>query len=708
MSSPLLQLHSDTRSLIIKLHPAPEVLHWGKRISRFTSSHSLCITQARALMQARLDIDVPVTLCPELGRGSFGSPGILGHREGEDWAPQFLYHSHWVEGGKAEVVCLDEAAQLELTICLALSNTSGVLTKKLRLVNKANACYQVDKLALTIPLPYRAKELESYSGRWSREFQSQRQTLEHGFFSQENRRGRTSHEYFPGCLVGGTGFSDEQGEVWAFHLGCSSNHFWRAEAKSDGRRFVQFGELLMPGEVSLEAGESYTTPTLYCSYSPSGINGIRKANHGFVRGYLLKFESNKSRPVHLNTWEGIYFEHDPDYICEMATRASKMGIERFVVDDGWFKGRDNDSSALGDWTLDKRKYPNGLYPVIKHVNRLGMEFGLWVEPEMISEDSDLYRTHPEWVLADTRYPLVTGRNQLVLNLQIKECFDYVYTCLDHLLASNNIAYLKWDMNRELNQPSHLRICAVHKQTKAVYRLLDMLRGKHPSVEIESCSSGGGRMDYEILKRTQRFWVSDCNDALERQTIQKKVSIFFPLEVMGSHIGPQHSHTTRRQHNINLRGITALFGHMGVELDPVRESESECAGFAKYIEMHKRFRSLLHTGNSLYLDSCEPSREAYGVFDHDQLLLAVCQKQMPDYALPEPLVLSMLDVKADYWIELVDYPQQSLALMKQLPTWMSILIKGDKLKVSGAELAVLGLSLPIQDPETCLLLYLVRD
>lgn len=388
----------------------------------------------------------------------------------------------------------------------------------------------------------------------------------------------------------------------------------------------------------------------------------------------------------------------------MATKAADIGVERFIIDDGWFKGRDHDRAALGDWELDTKKYPNGLTPVIEHVNQLGMEFGIWVEPEMVNPDSELYRSHPEWVLADTRYPLVTGRNQLVLDLQNTDCFDYLYSRLDALLSGHNIGYLKWDMNRELQQASHDESAAIHGQTLAVYRLLDKLREAHPDVEIESCSSGGGRMDYEILRRTHRFWSSDCNDALERQTIQKNMSIFFPPEVMGAHIGPHHSHTTRRQHHINLRGITALFGHMGVELDPVKEGEQEQAGFARYIRMHQRFRTLLHSGNSFHLDSSDHSRNAYGVFDKGQVLLAICQKTMPEYMLPEPILLFMLDESAHYRLELVDFPMQSISLMKRQPNWVQALMDGEVLEVSGSELKHLGLTLPIQDPETCLLLH----
>ncbi|MBW3694261.1 alpha-galactosidase [Vibrio sp. T187] len=705
MLQPFIQLHSQSTSLIIKLMPAPEIIYWGECLPELTDSDfdALCPAIDRGVMQARIDHDVPITLCPELGRASYGSPGIEGHHQGENWAPIFQYVSHQQMGQKVLLSCHDPIAQLKLEIDISLDVESGVLCKKIQVTNDAERPYQLDKLALTIPVPYRAQEVESYSGRWSRELQAQRSKIEHGVFTQENRRGRTSHEYFPGCLIGTSGFTEQVGEVWGFHLGWSGNHHWRAEAKSDGRRFVQAGELLMVGEVALQQGESYTTPELFASYSANGINGLRQANHRYVRDHLLKFDATLARPVHLNTWEGIYFEHDPEYICQMATNAAEIGVERFIIDDGWFKGRNHDKAALGDWELDTEKYPDGLTPVVEHVNQLGMEFGIWVEPEMFNPDSDLFRQHPDWLLATHGYDAPTGRYQYVLNLQIPECFDYLYTCLNNLLSQYNIGYLKWDMNRELVQPSHLNRAAVHGQTKAVYRLIDQLMQAHPQVEIESCSSGGGRMDYEILKRTYRFWASDCNDALERQTIQKNMGIFFPPEVMGAHIGPHQSHTTRRQHSINLRGVTALYGHMGVELDPVKESVDERQHFARYIELHKQFRPLLHSGTSFYLDSKDTSRYVYGVRDSHQILLTVCQRSMPEYMLPEPVLLDQLQANKHYQIELVDFPESSAGLMKRAPEWIERITIGQKVIVKGALLSQFGLSLPILDPESAMLI-----
>jgi alpha-galactosidase len=705
MTSSFIQLHSDVASIVIKLSPAPEIVYWGAQLGCLSDAQleQIASVTSRAVPQARLDHDVPVSLCPETGRGTYGSPGLEGHHFGRHSTPIFEYHSHSKTDNQIAIRCIDNIAKLELLILLSMDSKTGVVRKSIQLTNNNESAYQLNKLVLTLPFPYHAKELESYTGRWSREFQPQRAQLEHGVFTQENRRGRTSHEYFPGCLIGSHAFSEEQGEVWGFHLAWSGNHSWRAEAKSDGRRFVQAGELLFAGEIELAQGESYTTPELYASYSQKGINGLRKANHSYVREHLLKFDASKPRPVHLNSWEGIYFDHDPEYICEMATQAAQIGVERFIIDDGWFKGRDHDKAALGDWIFDRNKYPNGLTPVIEHVNKLGMEFGIWVEPEMFNPDSDLFRTHPDWLLTAKGYPTPMGRYQYVLNLQNQDCFDYLYKCLDELLSENNIGYVKWDMNRELVQATHNDRAAVHGQTKAVYRLLDKLVAAHPEVEIESCSSGGGRIDYEILKRTYRFWTSDCNDALERQTIQKNMGIFFPPEVMGAHIGPQHSHTTRRQHDINLRGITALAGHMGVELDPVKESEEEKQAFAKYIALHKQYRHLLHSGDSFYLDNNDKTRHAYGVHNAREALLTVSQLAMPDYMLPEPVRLSILDTDSEYKIKLVEYPKTSAGLMKVMPDW----VEQGEVVISGAILKQVGITLPVLDPEACLLIHIEK-
>jgi len=698
--SEIIHLTSKHCSLIIKLDRAPEILHWGAKINQIDSE--LLLSTERPISQARLDVDIPLTLCPETGSGQFNAPGIEGHRDGKDWAPVFNLVDKQVSSQAVSFSLQDTAAQLQLDIELQLDFDSDVIQKRLTVTNLGESEYQLTKLASTLPVPNYANELMSFYGRWTREFQTHRQSFTHGGFIQENRRGRTSHENFPGLFVGTEHFNEQQGQVWGFHLGWSGNHQLRADVKSDGRRFVQAGELLFAGETSLAPAQQYTTPWLYATYSDNGLNGISDKFHRFVRANIINFPTDKPRPVHLNTWEGIYFKHNPDYIMKMATEAAAMGVERFIIDDGWFIGRDDDRTSLGDWYLDQTKYPNGLEPVIEHVNQQGMEFGLWVEPEMISKDSNLYREHPEWLLALPGYEQPSGRWQYLLDLQNTACFDYIFERLDSLLSQYNIAYLKWDMNREIVQPGHQGKAAIHAQTKALYRLLDQLLAAHPKVEIESCASGGGRIDFEILKRTHRFWASDCNDALERQAIQRGMSYFFPPEVIGAHIGPEDCHSTNRRHHINMRGITALGGHMGVELDPLQVSEEERQAFTKYIALHKQYRTLLHTGQHVRLDTSDKHQNIYGVYNEQASLLTVCQLTMPDYALPSPLRINYLDSDASYRVTMVETSEASFQLMKQRPAWLekTITLNGDSLKH-------IGLTLPILDPESAIMIYLEK-
>ncbi|MEZ9660781.1 MULTISPECIES: alpha-galactosidase [unclassified Vibrio] len=695
-----IHLKSKNHSLIIKSGRVPEVLHWGAKIASI--DEDLLLSTERPISQARLDVDVPLSLCPELGSGHFNAPGIEGHREGRDWAPVFKTVRYDAQDQEACFFLEDKVAQLNLKVEIKLDFESDVVQKRVTVTNKGSNKYYLNKLSSTLPLPNHANELMTFHGRWCHEFQTQRQRFEHGGFMQENRRGRTSHENFPGMFAGTQGFSEQNGLVWGFHLGWSGNHQMRADVRSDGRRFVQAGELLLAGESILEPEATYQTPWLYGCYSNSGLNGIAQRFQQFVRDNIIQFPTDKPRPVHLNTWEGIYFDHKPEYIMRMATEASAMGVERFIIDDGWFIGRDGERTALGDWYLDEVKYPNGLEPVIEHVNQQGMEFGLWVEPEMVSQDSNLYRNHPDWVLGLQGYHQPSGRWQYVLDLQNEACFDYLFSRLDTLLTTYNIGYFKWDMNRELVQPGHQGKAAVHGQTQALYRLVDQLNQAHHKVEIESCSSGGGRIDFEILKRTHRFWASDCNDALERQAIQKGMSYFFPPEVMGAHIGPAECHSTNRRHSINMRGVTALMGHMGVELDPVKESQQEKQAFSHYISLHKEFRHILHSGRSFRMDPADKNQNIYGVQNDDEMLITVCQLAMPEYALPSPLRISCVEDSALYQVKLVEMPQTSFQLMKQRPQWL------DKtLTLSGDNLKEIGLTLPILDPESALIVHLKK-
>ena len=670
----------------------------------------------RPVPQAAADTSPDISLVAEAGVGYLGQPGLDGSRnDGSGWAPRF---GRLVVGERSddriEVTGHDPVADLDLTIEVAI-DSGGLLSTSAAVTNRGTTDYRLDGLRLTVPVPDSVRRGMSFTGRWSNEFLPENFDWPSGTLLIENRRGRTSHDRFPAVFVGtGAGaapagaaqtgaIANESGEVWGFHLAWSGNSSIRLETLADGRRVVQCGELLLPGEVVLAPGETYQTPELMVARSTEGLNGISDAFHAHLRG--RPGHPSTTRPVHLNTWEAVYFNHDLDTLSRLAERAAQVGVERFVLDDGWFHGRRSDNAGLGDWWVDEQVWPHGLTPLIEKVTGLGMEFGLWVEPEMVNPDSDLYREHPDWALTMKGYEPVLARNQLVLDLVRPEVQSYLLEKLTSLIDDNDISYLKWDMNRDLIQPGHDGRATVRGQVLALYDLLDHLRDRFPGVEIESCSSGGARIDAEILKRTHRFWTSDCNDALDRQRIQRGFSHLFPPEVMGAHIGPPTSHTTGRTHRLDFRAATALFGHFGFEWNLLDCTDDELKQLGEIVETHKRFRPLLHSGRVLRFDHADPAILAHAVVrpDRAEALVSVAQVETARSMPTGPLVLTGLDPDRNYHIELVPLPEVRLGSARSQPAWLD-----GGASISGQVLATIGLQLPVLWPESALVLHLRSD
>ncbi len=488
--------------------------------------------------------------------------------------------------------------------------------------------------------------------------------------------------------------------MWGAHLAWSGNHCGLAERLPDGRRYLQMGELLHPGELSLEPGQSYRTPEVIGVHSDTGLTAATQQFHRSLRARVTHPKS--PRPVLVNTWEAVYFDHDFDTLCQLADRAAQIGIERFVLDDGWFGSRRDDTSGLGDWWVSPDAHPNGLGPLIEHVTALGMQFGIWVEPEMVNPDSDLYRAHPEWTLTTDGYEPVLARHQLVLDLAQPGAFEHVLEQLDTLLGDHDISYLKWDMNRDhIGGSGAGGAAGTHAQTLAVYRLLDELRLRHPGVEIESCSSGGARIDHEILRRTERVWTSDCNDALERQTIQRGASMLIPPELMGAHIGPPRSHTTGRRQGLAFRAATALFGHLGVESNLLSLTDGELGLLGETIALHRHFRPLLHGGDAVRFDTDE-AYCAHGVYatDRAEALVSFAVLSSALSLTPPPLRLPGLDPSRRYRVEHVRLPAERLGPNRVLPAWMA-----NGATVTGSELAHIGIQLPALHPESAFILHI---
>ena len=366
-------------------------------------------------------------------------------------------------------------------------------------------------------------------------------------------------------------------------------------------------------------------------------------------------------------------------------------------------GLADDHSGLGDWVVSKDVWPNGLKPLIDVVKSRGMEFGLWFEGEMVNPDSDLYRAHPEWILhVGDRVP-PEGRFQQVLDLTHQGAYDHVFGQVDAILSEYDIAYIKWDHNRTLTEAAHLGQAAVREQTKAIYRLFDQLKANHPGLEIESCSSGGGRIDLGMVEHADRFWTSDCNDALERQYIQRYTQFAIPPEMLGSHIGPTHSHTTHRTHSLSFRAISALFGHAGLEWDVTETTPEERTALKSWASYYKANRSLLHTGKMIRVEQPDDSSFVHGVVSQDKskaIFAYVTLRAIPGMT-PTALRLEGLDPKANYRIKMVQPAGSPEYVQRRMPTWI------DGVELSGAALSKIGVRPPILAPENGFLVEVER-
>jgi alpha-galactosidase len=408
-----------------------------------------------------------------------------------------------------------------------------------------------------------------------------------------------------------------------------------------------------------------------------------------------------TRKVLLNTWEATYFNHDTAALSALADAAADIGIERFVLDDGWFGARRNDRAGLGDWVVSREVYPQGLAPLIAHVKSRGMDFGIWIEPEMVNRESDLVRAHPDWVLHAVDYEPVMARHQLLLDLTNEQAFAHVFAQLDALLRDHDIAFVKWDMNRPLIHATSVDGAAgAHRQTLAFYRLLDSLRTAHPQVEFESCASGGGRIDHAVLSRAVRVWTSDCNDPLERQNIQRGTGMWVPNEMLGMHVGAKQSHTTGRSHSIELRALTALFGWMGVECDPQKLNDHDRSVLREAIALHKQHRALLHSGDAVRFDLDDDTALAHGVFTADRrtALLAYVQLQTSPWLVVPRWRIDGLDPDRTYTV--THLPLGRLGgIGHTQPEWMTT-----SLTCTGRELAVVGLQPPSLWPESGMLVH----
>ena len=728
---PELHLRAGGTSVVVDTttEGLPTIVWWGADLGPVADEvlHGLAVAARPQRVSGGLDHTARPSLLPQESRGWQGTPGLTGSRGGLDATTAFRTTQVGLDptedgaGQTLMVSAVDDDARLALEVVVTL-DAHGLLHQTLTLTNTeptgtstgtgtgteptgtapgTATPFEIAELAATLPLPATATEVFDTTGRHLRERAPQRHALTTGRYERESRRGRPGADATLLLAVGTPGFGHQRGSgvVHAVHLAWSGDHRLGVERTPSGMSVLRAAERLAPGEVRLAPGESWSTPTAVASWG-DGLTQLSARFHDLLRA--RPHHPSTPRPVTLNTWEAVYFDHDLDRLTALADVGARVGVERFVLDDGWFHGRRDDTTSLGDWTVDETVWPDGLGPLVEHVTGLGLQFGLWVEPEMISPDSDLARAHPEWILGPGPRLPASGRQQQVLDLSDPGAWSHVLESLDALLGAYDIGYLKWDHNRDLVEAVSPRTGrpAVHENVLAVYRLFDELKRRRPGLEIESCASGGARVDLGVLDHTDRVWTSDCIDPIERLTIQAGTSLLVPYELMGAHVSGPRSHSTGRRHDLSLRAGVALPGHFGIEWDITALDDAELDELAAWVSAHVRDRAMLHTGRAVFADLADETADVRGVVAADGArgLFTYTQVTASASYPPPRVVLPGLDDDRAYRVRLAE-PVAELAGPGQSPLEWTL----EPLVLTGRALATAGLQAPVLFPESLVLI-----
>ena len=692
-------LSAPTSSLLIEVvNGALVIRHWGAPI--LGQNHDIALASQVSIANSSWDEPQLPGLMRESARGFLGRPTLSGHRNGKAWSTKFEVTDFHHQGNHCKVTLRDFHAELEVIVTFDL-DAFGVLIQKATVKNIGNSDYVLNEFIHWLPLPREATQTLDFAGRWSNERQPQRRDIQIGTWVRESREGRSGHNFSIADIALTAQTSFQSGSAWATSIAWSGNSHYLVERGFDGQQSIGAGELLLAGEVILKGNESYEAPALFAVYSNQGLDGVSAAFHSHLRA--REIHPKRPRPLTLNMWEALYFDHDEAKIRALVDVASEIGVERVVLDDGWFHSRRNDRSGLGDWVIDPAVWPNGLAPVIEYINSKSIEFGLWFEGEMVNPDSDLYRAHPDWILHEGDRTPPLWRHQLVLDLGHEDAYKHVLEQTSSLLAAHNIVYIKWDHNRVLVDAGHLGAAGVRRQTQAIYRLFAELKKRHPGLEIESCASGGARIDLGVIDFVDRFWTSDNNDALERQTIQRWTSQIIPPEMLGTHIGPTHGHQTGRTLELSMRAITALFGHAGIEWNITQATAEERANLATWAKYYKDNRALLHSGKSVRIDYPDEHGYLYGVISADtkKSIFAYVQLTPTVTIHPASLKFAGLDAAANYLVKAVYPAGKPRFMLITPPQWM------DGITMSGSALATIGVSAPILAPANAVLIEITQ-
>lgn len=508
------------------------------------------------------------------------------------------------EAETLEVTCIDKHTGLEAVLVYTVFENLDVVTRSVRLKNTGKAPLNVKRvLSMCVDFDNDGYDLITLNGSWARERCIERSRLHHGKQGVDSVKGESSHQNNPFMALVSHNADEDMGEAYGFNFVYSGNFFAQAEVTQNKCTRAVMGINHFDFNWLLEEDEEFVAPEVVMVYSDEGIGKMSRTFHDLYRQHLIRGEyKDKRRPILINNWEATYFNFDTDKLIGIAKEASKLGIEMLVMDDGWFGHRDSDNSSLGDWFVYEKKIKGGLKYLVDEVNKLGMKFGIWFEPEMISPDSELYKKHPEWAIQVRGREMTMSREQYVLDYSNKEVRDYVYGMMKAVLDSANIEYIKWDMNRQLTEvgstslPKNRQRELWHRYVLGVYDLMNRLTTDYPHILLENCSGGGARFDAGMLYYSPQIWCSDDTDAIERLKIQHGTSICYPASAMGAHVSDCPNHTVGRSTPFATRGNVAMVGTFGYELDVTRIPQEDRDAIPAQIAEFNKYNPIVRTGD----------------------------------------------------------------------------------------------------------------
>ena len=577
------------------------------------------------------------------------------------------------EAETLEINLKDTATEVEVILKYGVFEKEDVITRSVVVKNSGKTPIVINKVhSMCLDIPYGDWEWMHFYGRHTMERQAERVPVLHGISESSSSRGTSSHHQNPAVLLCEKDCTETNGHCIGAALMYSGG--FQAQVEKDQLEQIRLVMGIHPDtfEWTLEAGEAFYTPEVILSCSTTGFAKLSQNFHHIIRNHVCRGTYQlSSRPVLINNWEATYFDFNEEKILNIARQASKLGIDMMVLDDGWFGKRDDDCSGLGDWFVNEKKLNGGLKALVEKINAMGMKFGLWFEPEMVSEDSDLYRNHPDWAIQIPGRKPMRSRYQLVLDMSNPEVVDYLYGVMSAILRENHIEYVKWDMNRSISDwytatlSRGRQMEMPHRYVLGLYELLEKLTSEFPDVLFEGCSGGGGRFDAGMMYYCPQIWCSDDTDAHERTFIQYGTSFFYPTSTVGSHVSAVPNHQTGRITSIETRGVVAMAGSFGYELDLNQLSEEEKTVVAKQVTHYKEYQSLIYNGDYYRLaNPFEDGMSAWSWISEDKktiLVQGVLFRAKPN-VLRKTLRLMGLEAKKNYKIAGTEEVYTGVALM----------------------------------------------